>query len=196
MHSQQNTYNLNPFENSILFEKLIEENEKKIINLIHGMTGDYHVAQDLTQEAFLKAYQSKQSFNGKSKFSTWLYRIAVNTAIDYQRKQGTRLEHPSEEIRSEPTDSDQDPDDKCQKNAIKKILFTNIARLPNEQRDVFMLREINGFSTKEVADILNISNDLVKWRLHKARNSLRKLLNDGNLYENIGIFKLGASGIE
>jgi RNA polymerase sigma-70 factor, ECF subfamily len=196
MHSQQNTYNLNPFENSTLFEKLIKENEEKIINLIHGMTGDYHVAQDLTQEAFLKAYQSKQSFNGKSKFSTWLYRIAVNTAIDYQRKQGVRLEHPSEEISSKPTDSDQDPDDKCQKHAIKKILFTNIARLPNEQRDVFMLREINGFSTKEVADILNISNDLVKWRLHKARNSLRKLLNDGNLYENIGIFKLGATGIE
>jgi RNA polymerase sigma-70 factor (ECF subfamily) len=195
MRFQQNIYVPNEVENAASFEQLIMENEKKIINLIYGMTGDYHLAQDLTQDAFLKAFQAKQSFNGQAKFSTWLYRIAVNTTIDYQRKASVRKENPAEEIETNAT-TEQDPDQKCQKKAIKDILFKLISQLPDQNREVFTLREINGCSTKEVAEILNISSDLVKWRLHKARTMLRKSLTDKNLYENIGSFKIGPAGIE
>lgn len=195
MRFQQNIYRPDEVENAPSFEELIMENETKIFNLIYGMTGDYHLAQDLTQDSFLKAFQAKQSFNGQAKFSTWLYRIAVNATIDYQRKTCVRKEKPTEEIAVNGT-NDQDPDQKCQKKAIKDILFKLISQLPDEHREIFTLREINGCSTKEVAEILNISTDLVKWRLHKARTTLRKSLTNSNLYKNIGSFKLGPSGIE
>lgn len=198
MQIRQNLYGPNSAENQPSFEQLISENEAKIQNLIYGMTGDYHLAQDLTQEAFLKAFQARQTFTGQSKFSTWLYRIAVNVTIDHQRKSCVRKENPSEEI--EPKGSQgavgQDPDQTCQKRAIKDILFKSIAQLPDQQREVFTLREINGCSTKEVADILNISLELVKWRLHKARTALRKSLTGNNVYQNIGTIRLGPSGIE
>ena len=195
MHIRENIYGPDDLENEFSLEQIINENETKIINLIYGMTGDYHIAQDLTQETFLKAFQSRQSFNGQSKISTWLYRIAVNTTIDYQRKTCVRKENPTEEIEVN-TAVSQDPDQKCQKTAMKKILFKAISQLPVQQREVYTLREISGCSTKEVAEILNISVELVKWRLHKARTMLRKSLADGNGYENMGSFKLSPTGIE
>lgn len=192
---RENIYAPDDISNEYIFEKFISENEPKITNLIFGMTGDYHTAQDLTQETFLKAFQSRQSFNGQSKFSTWLYRIAVNTTIDYQRKTCVRKENPTEEIEVNSA-TNQDPDQKCQKTAIRDILFKAISQLPDQQREVYTLREINGCSTKEVAEILSISNELVKWRLHKARSMLRKALGESNIYKNIGSVKLNATGIE
>lgn len=198
MHIRQNIYGPATDENLDLFEQIIVENEEKISNLIYGMTGDYHLSQDLTQETFLKAFKSRQTFNGKSKFSTWLYRIAVNVTIDHQRKRCVQIEKTVDEI--EPTAYSErltnDPDHACQKKAIKAILFQSIAKLPEQQCEVFTLREINGCSTKEVAEILNISIELVKWRLHKARASLRNSLNSNNHYPKAGSFRLGPYGID
>lgn len=195
MHIRENIYGPDVIENEYFLERIIKDNETKIINLIYGMTGDYHIAQDLTQETFLKAFQSRQTFNGESKFSTWLYRIAVNTTIDYQRKTCVRKENSTEEIEVNTTVS-QDPDQKCQKTAMKEILFKAISELPAQQREVYTLREINGCSTKEVAEILNISIELAKWRLHKARTMLRKSLTEENRYKNMGSFKLSSTGID
>jgi len=192
---RENIYGPDALENEQSFEQLIKENEPKIINLIYGMTGDYHIAQDLAQETFIKAFQSRQSFNGQSKISTWLYRIAVNTTIDYQRKSSVRKENPAEEIESTTTET-QDPDKTCQKTAMRKMLFRAISQLPEQQREIYTLREINGCSTKEVAEVLNISIDLAKWRLHKARTMIRKQLAKGNIYENMGSFKISPTGIE
>ena len=195
MNIRENIYGADELENESSLEQIIKDNETKIINLIYGMTGDYHIAQDLTQETFLKAFQSRRSFNGQSKFSTWLYRIAVNTTIDYQRKTCVRKENPAEEIEAKSAVS-QEPDQKCQKKAIRDILFNAISQLPDQQREIYTLREINGCSTKEVAEILNISVELAKWRLHKARTLLRKSLSEGNVYEKIGSIKLSLTGIE
>ena len=179
----------------LTFETIIHENEAKIINLVLGMTGDYHIAQDLTQETFIKAFKARQSFKGYSKLSTWLYRIAVNTTLDYQRKSCVSQENPALEIAASRAEGE-DPDHTCQKTATRDILFQAIAKLPPQQREVFTLREINGCSTKEAAEVLNISVDLVKWRLHKARLLLRKSLAGSNLYQNIGSYKLNSHGIE
>lgn len=195
MHIRGNIYGPSDRENEYSFEQIIQENEAKIINLIYGMTGDYYIAQDLAQETFLKAFQARQSFNGQSKFSTWLYRIAVNITIDHQRKTCVRKENPTEEIEINSAIS-QDPDQTCQKTVVKDIFFKAISQLPDQQREVYILREINGCSTKEVAEILNISLELVKWRLHKARTMLRKSLTEDTVYENIGSFKLNPTGIE
>jgi len=198
MRLKENLFGPNVRENELSFEEIIKQNEGKILNLIYGMTGDYHLAQDLTQETFVKAFQSKHNFSGKSKISTWLYRIAVNTAIDYQRKSSVRKEKPTEEIEDNMAKNSlcTDPDQKCQKKAIKEILYSTIARLPEQQREVFVLREINGCSTKEAAEILGISAELVKWRLHKARLTLRKNLQANNQYKNIGSVSLNSFGLE
>lgn len=198
MHLKENLYGADPSEDFPSFEQLIAENEQKILNLIYGMTGNYHLAQDLTQEAFIKAFRSIKTFNGKAKFSTWLYRIAVNVTIDYQRKGSVHKENPAEEIESNFShcSTSSDPDKACQKNAIRDILFKTIAQLPEQQREVFILREINGCSTKEAADIIGCTQALVKWRLHKARSSLRKTLKSNNQYKNVGTFSLNSLGIE
>lgn len=199
MRIDKNLYGADTFENAPSFEDLIAQNEKKIMNLIYGMTGDYHLAQDLTQEAFIKAFQAKSDFSGRSKFSTWLYRIAVNVTIDHQRKSCVRKENPAKEVESGATAQNRtcsDPDNACQKKAIRDILFAAIAGLPEQQREVIVLREINGCSTKEVADILGCSTDLVKWRLHKARTALRKILQSDNRYKDLGTYKLSSLGLE
>lgn len=198
MQIKNNLYGSDAYENATTFEKVINDNEKKIQNLIYGMTGDFHLSQDLTQETFIKAFKSIKAFNGKAKISTWLYRIAVNVTIDYQRKNYVQNENPTElkdcETTSQP--NHEETDQKCQKNAIKEILFTTISRMPEQQKEVFVLREINGCTTKEVAEILDCSADLVKWRLHKARLYLRKELGNDTKYKDVGSFKLNSFGIE
>ncbi|MDA8234842.1 MAG: RNA polymerase sigma factor [Clostridia bacterium] len=199
MRLKQNLYGANHAENSATFEDLIAQNEAKIVNLIYGMVGNLHTAQDLAQEAFLKAFKAYDTFEGKAKFSTWLYRIAVNITLDYQRKES----HKKEALCTEGDPGDQqaptttsDPDHKCQKNAVKEILFQQIAQLPEQQREVFVLREINGCSTKEVAEILSCSVELVKWRLHKARSELRKKLQGEVRYRDTGHYSLTPHGLE
>lgn len=198
MQIKENLYGPDIIDNESTFEQLIAQNETKIINLIHSMTGDYHLAQDLAQETLVKAFKSRHSFNGQSKFSTWLYRIAVNATIDYQRKSSIRKESPAEVVESNCPAGNvaSDPDQACQKKAIKDILFQAVAKLPEQQREVFVLREINGLSTKEVAEILGCTTELIKWRLHKARSALRNNLQSDNRYQNIGSVKLSSTGIE
>lgn len=198
MPIQQNLNGVSSDESLEAFEQIILENEAKITNLIYGMIGDYHLAQDLTQETFIKAFKARHGFNGRSKFSTWLYRIAVNVTLDHRRKSIVRHEKAAEEM--EPLnfsdDLTQDPDHSCQVKAIKDLLSQAIAKLPEQQREVFTLREINGCSTKEVAQILDISLELVKWRLHKARATLRKSLEGNTPYQKIGNFRLSPYGID
>lgn len=198
MRIRDNVYGPDSFENEISFEQVISDNEDKILNLIYGMTGDYHLSQDLTQETFIKAFKSIKSFNGKSKISTWLYRIAVNLTIDHKRKKCVQVEQAGNDIDTNKPETKicSDPDSQCQKKAVKDILFEAIHKLPDQQREVFILREINGCSTKEVAEILGVTSELVKWRLHKARSVLKKTLESNTRYKNIGTFHLTPSGIE
>ncbi len=195
MRIRQNLYG--PADNGPSFEQMVSQNENKILNLIYGMTGDYHLAQDLTQEVFVKAFQAREGFEGKAKLSTWLYRIAVNATIDHQRKACTRKENPVEDVENGiRSDTCPDPDSACQKTAVKDLLYKAIANLPDQQREVYVLREINGCTTKEVAEVLDCSTELVKWRLHKARSLLRKALQADNKYKEAGTFTMNSTGLE
>lgn len=188
--------NLQNQEQELTFEQVIDQNENKILNLIYGLTGDYHLAQDLTQDTFLKAFQAKHTFQGKSKISTWLYRIAMNTTIDYQRKSSSQRELPTEVVQdSQATSSCGEPEGQCQKNAVRKMLFAAIANLPEQHKEVYVLREVNGCSTKDVAEILDCSVELVKWRLHKAKSLLRKTLQKVEDSQT-GTFQITAQGLE
>jgi len=139
MKIKENLYTADSFEGELSFEEIISQNEEKIVNLIYGMTGDYHLSQDLTQEAFLKAFQSRHTFSGKSKFSTWLYRIAVNVTVDHQRKSCVRKEMATDEINPNfsKVNTSPEPDGTCQKNATRNIIFSSIAELPGSTERSF-----------------------------------------------------------
>ncbi len=168
------------------FEELVKRHEKKIYNLCYRLTGSREDANDALQETFLQAFRKLSSFRGKSKFSTWLYRIAVNVCLMRKRKEKkmktVSLDAPvltgkGDEIKRElPDDWSKNPLATLENEEIRGILSNAIDSLPEEYRTVLILRGVNGFSNGEVAEMLEISLPAVKSRLHRARLFLRDTL--------------------
>ena len=168
------------------FEELVKRHEKKIYNLCYRLTGSREDANDALQETFLQAFRKLSSFKGKSKFSTWLYRIAVNVCLMRKRKEKKMktvsldvpiLTRKADEIKRElPDDWSKNPLATLENEEIRGILSNAIDSLPEEYRTVLVLRGVNGFSNEEVAKMLEISLPAVKSRLHRARLFLRDTL--------------------
>jgi RNA polymerase sigma-70 factor (ECF subfamily) len=168
------------------FEELVKRYEKKIYNLAYRIMGNKEDASDVLQETFLQAFKKLAGFKGKAKFSTWLYRIAVNICLMKKRK-GKRMETVSldipiltkkeDEIKRELRDDwSESPLATLENKEVKKTLSEAIDLLPEEYRTVFLLRGLNGLSNEEVAEVLKISLPAVKSRLHRARLFLRDRL--------------------
>ncbi|MFB0527049.1 MAG: RNA polymerase sigma factor [bacterium] len=168
------------------FEELVKRYEKKIYNLAYRIMGNREDASDVLQETFLQAFKKLASFKGKARFSTWLYRIAVNICLMKKRK-GKRMETVSldipiltkkeDEIKRELRDDwSESPLATLENEEVKKNLSKAIDSLPEEYRTVFLLRGLNGLSNEEVANVLKISLPAVKSRLHRARLFLRDKL--------------------
>ena len=169
------------------FSQIYEEFQPKILHYLSRLTNP-HEAEDIAQEVFEKVNRSLKSFKGESKLSTWLYRIATNTAID-------RMRSPSFRRLSEHTSLDEDTvtEDRnvwsghtkthIDKTVIRKemgeCIREFIDRLPSDYKTVILLSELEGFKNREIADILQVSLDTVKIRLHRARAQLKKELDDG-----------------
>jgi RNA polymerase sigma-70 factor (ECF subfamily) len=145
-------------------------------------------AEDLAQEVFEKASRSLKSFKGESKLSTWLYRIATNTALDKMRSPSIRRssEHTSfdEDTRTEDRNvwsghTKTHVDQTVIRKEMSECVREFIDRLPSDYKTVILLSELEGFKNKEIADILQVSLDTVKIRLHRARARLKKELGDG-----------------
>jgi RNA polymerase sigma-70 factor (ECF subfamily) len=169
------------------FKKIYAEYYQKIIKYLLRLVGQ-HEAEDITQEVFEKASRGLKSFEGESKLSTWLYRIATNTAID-------RMRSPSFRRSSEHTSLDEDTgtedrnvwsghtkthiDQTVIRKEMSECVKEFIDRLPSDYKTVILLSELEGFKNREIADILQISLDTVKIRLHRARARLKKELDDG-----------------
>ncbi len=180
------------------FEELVKRHEKKIYNLCYRLTGNREDASDALQETFLQAFRKLSSFKGKSKFSTWLYRVAVNVCFMRRRKEKKMktvsldapvLTEKADEIKRElPDDWSKNPLATLENEEIRGILSNAIDSLPEEYRTVLVLRGVNGFSNEEVAKMLEISLPAVKSRLHRARLFLRDTLSQyfkGNHVGNI-----------
>lgn len=160
------------------FGTLVERHQKKMLNMAYRMIGDYEESCDVVQEAFLSAYRAISKFRGEAKFSTWLYGIALNHARNRLQQQKTRSHH--EEI------SINDPRDKMdeslsvleqleKKDRDEKIQEC-IRALDGEQREVLVLRDIQGCTYDEISDMLKLPDGTVKSRLFRARNALKDCL--------------------
>ncbi len=166
------------------FEELVNRYERKIFRLAQHITQNTEDAQDVSQEAFLKAYEHLEEFQGNSRFYTWLVRIAVNQALMKLRKRRTKDVSLDEEIETEenfiPRDVEDwgpSPEERYSQEELARILSQVIGELDPPFRTVFQLRDIDELSTEETADSLGISVPAVKSRLLRARLKLREKLN-------------------
>ena len=166
------------------FTELVEKYERKIFRLAKHITGNDEDAEDVLQEAFLKAYSHLDTFQGQSKFYTWVVRIAVNEALMKLRKRKSdktvSLDEPADTgedtVIREVAVWEDNPEQKYSREEIRKILDTAIESLKPAFRTVFVLRDIEELSTEETAEALGLSIPAVKSRLLRARLQLREKL--------------------
>jgi len=163
--------------NAASFNILVERYQRRIYALVFGMVHHQEDAWDLAQEIFLKAYQSLKGFKGHSQFYTWLYRIAFNHTIDFKRKNRRNpLVASEEEITEKFADFSEPPDAKVMTDELRGKLHQALALLPDDQRTVVVLREIDDLSYQEIADIVQCSIGTVMSRLHYGRKRLQAVL--------------------
>jgi RNA polymerase sigma-70 factor (ECF subfamily) len=166
------------------FTGLVERYERKIFRLAKHITQNDEDAEDVLQETFLKAYSNLDTFQGQSKFYTWLVRIAVNEALMKLRKRKSdrtvSLDEPQdtgeETVAREIAVWDGDPEQRYSQEELREILERAIESLKPSFRTVFVLRDIEELSTEETAESLGISVPAVKSRLLRARLQLREKL--------------------
>jgi RNA polymerase sigma-70 factor, ECF subfamily len=172
--------------NAESFAALINQYDRHIYRLALNITGNQEDAEDVLQDSFLKAYTNLAQFQGNSRFYTWLVRIAVNEALMKLRKRRgaswVSLDEPVEtEDRSlmpqEIADWADNPEESYAKAELQDILNQTMQELEPQFRTVFVLRDVENFSTEETAKMLGLSVPAVKSRLLRARLKLRELLN-------------------
>lgn len=173
-------------KDSKAFEELIKRYEKKIYNLSYRIMGNREDARDMLQETFLQVFRKLSGFKGDSAFSTWLYRIAVNTCLMKKRKEKNMktvsmdtpiLTMNHDEIKRELSDDwSKSPLASLENEEMKEAIQEAVKSLPEDHRAVFVLRGVKGMSNQEIAKILDISLPAVKSRLHRSRLFLRDRL--------------------
>ncbi len=160
------------------FGVLVERYKGKVFSLAYGFTRDRVAADDLAQEVFIKAYYSLPKFKGMSGFGTWLYRIAVNHAKDFLRKNRQRLREVSIQDVGEPalTPPNASPEENRVEEGRRTVIREALARLPEKYRVILTLRDIDGLSYEDISGILKLAPGTVDSRLHRARRKLREKL--------------------
>jgi len=156
------------------FDELVRRHQIKIHDLCYKILRIYDDAKDMAQITFLKAYRKINKFREKSKFSTWLYRIAVNNCLNYIKKR-----RPTEELFEEITGSkSDDPVQIYKSKKFREMIHATVAKLPKVQKAVFTLRTLQDFSYQEISDILNKPISTIKVNHHLAVKNLRNRLKD------------------
>jgi len=158
------------------FGKLMKKYKNQVAGIAYRMVGDYDEAKDISQMVFVKTARNLDRFDTTKKFSTWLYRITVNAAIDYIRKQ-KKHRHETIENYSDSIETHADtPDMSLYRKNIKECILQAADALNDKQKAAFVLRDIDGHEIEEVSEILGMPEATVRWYLHRARLRLRKEL--------------------
>lgn len=166
------------------FELLVERYKHKAYRIAFHFTRQREEAKDISQEAFLRAYTHLNSFDGRSSFYTWFYRIVVNLCLDHKRKnrfswlsldQGGKSAAPEVGPRGL-TDSSPSPEQHVAAGELSRRASAALDKLPPKQRTVFILRNHQGLSIREIAQVVRSSEGTVKVHLHRAVAALRKTL--------------------
>ena len=161
------------------FEQLVIRHQDLVFSLAYKLTGNREMANDVAQEAFIRAWKAIEKFRGDSTFSTWIYRITVNTAWTLRKK---AKKHNTLNIDDtyEPIviDEKKDPELVAINSDLSSVLINALDKIPIEQRIIVELKNIEGRSHKEIADYLDISVTAAKVRLHRAHQKLRQILEE------------------
>jgi RNA polymerase sigma-70 factor, ECF subfamily len=177
-----------------LFEVLMRRHNERVYRAARAITRDDSEAEDVMQEAYVNAYAHLGQFDGRAKFSTWLTKIAVYEALARVRRKG-RYEplddHSLERLM--PTTPSPDPERQAFGRELAALVESAVDSLADGYREVFMLRDIEGLSTAEAAEVLDVSEDVVKTRLSRARHAIQQDLLDRTGAAAAAAFTFGQS---
>jgi RNA polymerase sigma-70 factor (ECF subfamily) len=174
--------------NDEAFAQLVSRYKDSITNYLNMMVSDYDIAVDLCQETFLRVYRSIHRYSNLYQFSTWIYRIATNLAIDeiryrkrrgqvfYRNVLGNRQPSAREGHELEISDARRSPRDEILRKESGRVLGDAIRSLPEKYRTAFIMKEVQGLPYEAIAKILNCSAGTIKSRLHRARELLQRKL--------------------
>ena len=161
------------------FEELVRRYQRPIVSYVYRMTGDYDAALDLTQEVFIKVYNSLARYRPEYKFSTWIYRIAHNAAVDHLRRRPSRPQGLDQTARDgesyeRPVASDApSPEQLSERAELRAEIEDVIRQLPESYRELIVLRHAHDLSYDEIAEVTGLPLGTVKNRIFRAREAMR-----------------------
>jgi RNA polymerase sigma-70 factor, ECF subfamily len=167
------------------FQELVDRYQTRLLNFVYRTIGDREKAEDLVQEVFIRVYRHLHRFDTSKKFSTWIYTIASNLAKNELRNRSRNPLVLFQTIKKNWEDEDRPlqfedatsrPDDLYRKRHLRELVDEATARLPEHHRQVFVLRELEGKSYEEIAEITECNLGTVKSRLNRARNSFAEII--------------------
>ena len=166
-----------------LFEILMRRYNQRLFRVARAIVRDEAEAEDVLQQAYVNAFTHLHQFAGAARFSTWLTRIASNEALARLRRRARYVDIDEDDDRAEGALTDEtDPEKEAFQSELRRALEASLDALPRIYRSVFVLRDVEGLSTAEVAQVLEVSEDVVKTRLHRARVLLRE-----DLFQRAGL---------
>jgi RNA polymerase sigma-70 factor (ECF subfamily) len=155
------------------FASLVERYWDRLYRWLYHLCHHQHTAEDLVQETFLKAFAGLSTFRSGTNFQAWLFRIGYNNFINQRRRAGSRIRQPFPDQMPEPVAG---PPEQAMARETLQLLARAVGRLPNEYRAAFLLRVEESLSFREIAEVLDTTEETARWRVFKARQKLLNVL--------------------
>ena len=185
MNSEKSLINLVKKGDKKAYEVLVLQYQDRLVFSVYKFLKDYELAQDIAQEAFVKAFKNIEKFRGDSSFYTWIYRIAINTAKNFLSSKSRKSEIYDDEIMelklSESAVTSENPENILEAEELRSLMMDAIQGLPDDIRTTLSLREFDGLSYEQIAEVQNCPIGTVRSRIHKGREILDKTFSKYNM---------------